>query len=250
MFDLNGKNAIVTGGAKGIGKGIALILAKAGANVFVVDIDLNEGMKTAKEIEALGKKSGFMKCDVSKKREIENAVKIAVKELGSLNILVNNAGIYPFKPFVEMSEQDWDNVIDTNLKSNFLFSQTAAKEMIANKKGGKIVSISSIASFLGYVGLAHYCASKSGINGLTRAMALELAPHKINVNAIGPGAIETPGTQTALKEEQAKQFLQLIPWKRFGKPEDIGYLALYLCSPESDYITGQVIYIDGGWIIE
>ncbi|MDP2860814.1 MAG: SDR family NAD(P)-dependent oxidoreductase, partial [bacterium] len=156
------------------------------------------------------------------------------------------AGIFPFKPFLELSESDWDKVIDINLKSVFLCSQAAAKVM---KEGSKIVSISSIASLVGFENLTHYCASKGGINGLVRALALELAPKKINVNAIAPGLIDTPGVDAGLNDEAKKQMLTMIPWNRMGLPEDIANAVVFLASPQSDYITGQVIVVDGGWTL-
>jgi len=157
---------------------------------------------------------------------------------------VNNAGIYPFKPFEQMQEADWDRVMNVNLKSIFLCSQRAAKEM---KQGGKIVDISSIASFVGFEGLTHYCASKGAINATIRAMALELAPKKINVNAVAPGAIDTPGAKSS--QEQIKQTIAAIPWARMGMPADIANAVVFLASENADYITGQTIIVDGGWTL-
>ena len=188
-----------------------------------------------------------VKCDVSKKKDADNLVKNAVEKFGEVDILVNNAGIFPYKPFLEMEESDWDKVLDINLKSVFLVSQAAAKVM---KEGGKIVSVSSIASLVGFENLTHYCASKGGINGLTRALALELAPKKINVNAVAPGTISTPGADwESMSEEEMKQTLSLIPWGRIGLPEDIANAVAFLASPQSDYITGQIIVVDGGWTL-
>ena len=157
---------------------------------------------------------------------------------------MNNAGIYPFKAFEQMTEQDWDKVMSVNAKSVFLCSQSAAKEM---KQGGKIVDISSIASFVGFEGLTHYCASKGAINATIRAMALELAPKKINVNAVAPGAIDTPGAKSPA--EQQKQTISIIPWQRMGQPEDIANAVVFLASDRADYITGQVLIVDGGWTL-
>lgn len=170
------KTAVVTGASKGIGYGIALDLAENGANVVLADIDQTTNEKSAQEIEEkIGAKCLAVVCDVSKKEDADNLVKTAVEKFGGVDILVNNAGIYPFKPFLEMAEVDWDRVLNINLKSVFLCSQAAAKVM---KDGSKIITISSIASVVGFEGLTHYCASKGGINGLTRALALELAPKK------------------------------------------------------------------------
>lgn len=243
-----GKTAIVTGAAKGIGYGIALELAKNGANVVLGDLDTASNENSAKEITEITKSECIaVSCDVSKKEDIENIVKVAMDKFGAVDILVNNAGIFPYKPFLEMTENDWDKVIDINLKSVFLLSQEAAKVM---KDGSKIVTISSIASLVGFENLTHYCASKGGINGLIRAMALELAHKKINVNAVAPGAISTPGASVGLNDEATKQTVEIIPWKRMGQPEDIANAVVFLASPQSDYITGQVIVVDGGWTLK
>jgi len=160
-------------------------------------------------------------------------------------VLVNNAGIYPFDKFTEITEEQWDRVIDVNLKGAFLCSQEAAKIMIKQGSGGRIVSISSIASIIGYEGLVHYCASKGGINGLTRALALELAPHKIRVNVVLPGPIRTPGVG-ALDEKATAGIVSTIPLGRIGEPIDIANAVLFLASDKSDFITGQTLVVDGG----
>ncbi|MBN2307130.1 SDR family oxidoreductase [Candidatus Peregrinibacteria bacterium] len=242
---LKDKVAIVTGGKQGIGLGIVLALAKEGCNVVVSDLQQKGCEAAVKEAEKLGVKGLAVACDVSKKEEVDKMVGEAVKKFGKLDILVNNAGIFPFVPFADMKEADWDKVLDVNLKSVFLCCQAAAKQM---KEGGKIVSISSIASIVGFEGLVHYCASKGGINGMTRAMALELAPKKINVNAVGPGAIDTPGAQGG-SEEQDKQTIAAIPWHRKGVPEDIANAVVFLVSEKADYITGQILVVDGGWTL-
>ncbi|MFA6552158.1 MAG: SDR family NAD(P)-dependent oxidoreductase [Candidatus Paceibacterota bacterium] len=240
------KTAVVTGAAKGIGYGIALTLAKGGANVVLGDLDDSVNENSAREIEKQTKsKCLAVKCDVSKKEDVDSLVAKAVEKFGGVDILVNNAGIFPFKPFMELSENDWDKVLDVNLKSVFLCSQAAAKVM---KDGGKIISISSIASFVGFEGLTHYCASKGGINGLTRALALELAPRKINVNAVAPGSISTPGSD-GVSDDQVKKMNEIIPWKRMGTPEDIAGAVAYLASSGADYVTGQIITVDGGWTL-
>jgi NAD(P)-dependent dehydrogenase (short-subunit alcohol dehydrogenase family) len=241
---LQNKVAIVTGSGQGIGLGVALVLAKEGCHVVVSDLNPETSKKASAEIQKLGVKSISVACDVSKKTEVDRLIDATIKEFGQIDILVNNAGIYPYKPFLEMTENDWDRVLDVNLKSVFLCSQAASKVM---KPGSKIVSISSIASFVGFPNLTHYCASKGGINSFTRALALELATKKINVNAVAPGAIETPGA--SMNEETKKATLPLIPAGRIGTPIDIGRAVAFLASDYADYITGQILAVDGGWII-
>lgn len=245
-MNTNEKVVIVTGAGKGIGRGIAHTFAKDGYNVVVSDINYEECLLVVKEIEALGKKVIAVKCDVSLKVEVENLVGETMKNFGRLDVLVNNAGIFPFVPFEKMTEENWDKVIDVNLKSVFLCSQEAVKNM---KEGGKIVNISSIAASVGFSGLVHYCASKGGVNGMIRALALELAPKKINVNNVAPGAIDTPGATGALDEEAKKQYISIIPVGRMGQPEDIAAATLFLASSGADYITGQTLVVDGGFIL-
>lgn len=245
-MELKDKVTVVTGAGKGIGKGIALALAKEGASIIVSDIDLESCEEVVKEIEALDGKGLAVKCDVSNKAEVDTMVQATMEKFGKLDILVNNAGIYPFKPFLEMTEEEWDKVLNVNLKSVFLCSQAAVKVM---GEGSKIVNISSIAAFVGFEGLTHYCASKGGMNGMIRALALELAPKKICVNAVAPGSIDTPGASGASTEEIKKQTLAMIPLSRVGKPEDIANAVAFLASSKADYITGQVIIVDGGWTL-
>jgi NAD(P)-dependent dehydrogenase (short-subunit alcohol dehydrogenase family) len=242
---LKNKIAIVTGSRQGIGRGIVLALAKEGCNVVVADIVLEDCEKVVEEIEKMEVRGLAVKCDVSKKEEVDNLISETIKKFGKLDILVNNAGIFPFVSFIEMKESDWNKVLDVNLKSVFLCSQAAVKEM---KSGGKIINISSIASFVGFEGLAHYCASKGGINAMVRALALELSSKKINVNAVAPGAIDTPGASGG-SEEQTKQTIAAIPWARMGMPKDIANAVVFLASEKADYITGQTIIVDGGWTL-
>ncbi|MCX6760338.1 MAG: SDR family NAD(P)-dependent oxidoreductase, partial [Candidatus Nealsonbacteria bacterium] len=235
------KTAIVTGARRGIGKGIAVALAKEGYNIVVSDIDQNDCESVAKELEKTGVKAIGVKCDVSDKSEVENLFKAAEKEFNKIDILVNNAGIFPSVPFEKITEADWDEVIGINLKSVFLCSKEAIKIM---PEGGRIINISSIASFVGFEGYVHYCASKGGINAMIRALALELAPKKITVNAIAPGAIDTPGA--ASTDEEKKQTIATIPLSRMGQPEDIANAVAFLASDKASYITGQTIIVDGG----
>ena len=251
MFDLTGKVAIVTGARQGIGRGIALKLAEAGAEVVVSDISLEDCQKVVGEIETLGRKGLAVKCDVTQKSEIEEMLAQTVKEFGKVDILVNNAGIYAPKPFLELTEEEWDRTIDIDLKGQFLCAQAAAKEMVKNK-WGRIINIASIASGqvgAGVLASAHYCAAKGGVTGMTEALALELAPMGIRVNAVGPGAIDTPMTKGAFADEQVKKgFLARVPVGRIGQPEDIAGMVVYLASDEADYVNGATIFIDGGYL--
>lgn len=245
------KTAIVTGAGRGIGKGIALALAKEGCNVVVSDINQGDSEKVAKELEKLGVKTLAVKCDVSSKADVEKLFSKTAKEFKKLDILVNNAGIFPFVPFKDMKEADWDKVLNVNLKSVFLCSQEATKIM---PEGGRIVSVSSVASFIGFEGLVHYCASKGGINAMIRALALELAPKKITVNAVAPGSIDTPGASQpdqprTAAEAVRKKTIAMIPLARMGQPEDIANAVIFLASDKAEYITGQTIIVDGGWTL-
>jgi NAD(P)-dependent dehydrogenase (short-subunit alcohol dehydrogenase family) len=240
----NKKTAVVTGAGVGIGKGIALAMAKEGYNIVVADLNLENGQQVADEITKLGGKSLAIKCDVSNAAEVAELFNQIVKEFGKVDVLVNNAGIYPYASFDQMQEADWDKVITVNLKSVFLCCKEASKIM---PEGGRIISISSVASLVGFPNLVHYCASKGAINGMTRALALEMAPKKITVNVVAPGAIETPGAK--MDEAIKKQTVGIIPLARMGQPADIANAVVFLASEKSDYITGQVIVVDGGWTL-
>lgn len=248
MFDLSGKVAVVTGARRGIGKGIALALSEAGARVVVSDVNDNDCQKVVTELAGDGL---AVKCDVTKKSEVDEMVKKTVEEFGKLDILINNAGVVDFKPFLEMTEEEWDRVLRVNLKGQFLCAQAAAKEMVKNN-WGRIINIASIASGqvgVGFPQIAHYCASKGGIIAMTEALALELSPQGVNVNAIGPGVIETAMTEGMLADEPTKQgILARVPKGRVGQPQDIGAAAVFLASDEADYITGATLFVDGGWL--
>lgn len=252
MFDLTGKSAIITGARRGIGKGIALALAQAGADVLVSDIDLEDCKKACQEIEEkTGQQAIPFLCDVTNKEEVEGMVAMAVDEFGRLDILVNNAGISQFKDFFEMTEEEWDKVIEVNLKGQFLCAQVAAREMAKNG-WGRVINVASIASGqvgVGFPQVAHYTASKGGVTGLTETLALELGPKGIRVNAIGPGIIETEMTSDMLSdEEQRRNILARTPIGRIGRPSDIGAAAVYLASDEADFVNGIVLFVDGGWL--
>jgi 3-oxoacyl-[acyl-carrier protein] reductase len=244
MVTLNDQTALVTGAARGIGKSIAHKLADAGANVVVADVLKDEVEAVAKEIEAKGVKALPATADISNSAQVADMINLAVEETGRLDILVNNAGITRDGLLMRMSEEDWDLVININLKGAALCTRAAAKVMF-KKKAGRIVNISSVIALMGNPGQANYAASKAGIIGLTRAMSKELGPRGVTVNAIAPGFIDTAMTQ-ALPEEVRKEYQQRIPLGRFGTPEEVGDLVLFLASDAAKYITGQVIAVDGG----
>jgi 3-oxoacyl-[acyl-carrier protein] reductase len=245
--DLLGKVAIVTGSARGIGRAIALALARRGADVVISDVVEDQAGATAQEIRALGRRSLAVRCDVSQRDQVFALVERTVGELGTLDIHVNNAGITRDALLLRMTEEQWDLVLDINLKGTFFGCQAASKVML-KQRAGKIVNVASIMGLVGNAGQANYAASKAGVIALTRSAAKELAGRNINVNAIAPGFIETEMTR-ALPESAVKSFLEMVPMKRTGKPEEVADLVCFLASSESDYITGQVITIDGGLII-
>lgn len=251
MFDLKGKKALVTGSSRGIGRGIALALAKQGADVAVnYRSEKEEAEKLVLEIKKMKREAFSVQADVSSVDDVIRMFGEVKKQWGKLDILVNNAGIAYYSPFEAMTEEEWDKTLNVNLKGQFLCAREAVKLM--KEKGGRIINISSIASGgagIGGVKIAHYVASKGGVAALTEALAVELAPYKINVNAIGPGFIDTDMTKELLSNPKARQgLLSRIPKGRLGKPADIGAVAAFLASDEADYITGALIYVDGGWL--
>ncbi|MDI6798494.1 MAG: SDR family NAD(P)-dependent oxidoreductase [Candidatus Aenigmarchaeota archaeon] len=250
-MDLKGKVAIVTGARRGMGRAHALTLAKAGAKVVIVDISQEDCQKVVDEIEREGGEALAVKCDVSKKEEVEEMVRKTVERFGKIDILVNNAGICQFVPFLEMTEEDWDRTLDINLKGYFLCAQAVAKEMV-KQKSGVIINIASIAmgqQGIGFPNIVHYCASKGGIVAMTEALAVELAPYNIRVNAISPGMIETPMIDPIKKDPKMEEaILARIPMRRAGRPEEVSNLVLFLASDESSYMTGSTVVIDGGWL--
>lgn len=247
---LSNKTAIITGARRGIGRAIALALAREGANVVVCDISQKDCQKVVDEIERMGRRGLALKCDVSSSDDVEGMVKRTVAEFGRVDILVNNAGILSFKPFLELTDEDWDKTLNVNLKGQFLCARAAAREMIKNK-WGRIINIASISSGgcgIAFPLIAHYTASKGGVMALTKALALELTPQGINVNAICPGSIDTDIAKGVKEGGQLAQVLARIPKGRLGQPEEIASLAVFLASEESDYISGAAIVIDGGWL--
>ncbi|MFH1905134.1 MAG: 3-oxoacyl-[acyl-carrier-protein] reductase [bacterium] len=243
---LGGKTAIVTGAAQGIGKEIACSLAKEGANVVVSDIDLERAEQTAAEIKKMGRETLIIKADVSIPEEAANIVEKTIDKLGSLDILINNAGITRDSFILRMKDEDWDKVLAINLKGTFNCIKASAKVMLKQRKG-KIVNIASIIGLIGNAGQANYAASKAGVIALTKSAAKEFGSRGITVNAIAPGFISTRMTEV-LKEDTKQKMLGNIPLGRFGLATDVANLVLFLVSDEANYITGQVINVDGGMV--
>jgi 2-dehydro-3-deoxy-D-gluconate 5-dehydrogenase len=256
-FDLNGKSAIVTGGAMGIGFGICKRFVQAGANVLLADVVGSAAEAAAQKLQGSRGKAFAIQADVSADGVGERIVSKCMELFGSVDILVNNAGIYPISPILQMTPDFFDKVYRINLKGLVFISRAAGAKMVERGKGGKIINISSIDAFHPTsVGLGAYDTSKGGVTMFTKSLALELAPHWITVNSIAPGGIATEGTSKPLAgmtEEQTNQmmkaFLARIPLARMGAPDDIGKVALFLASSASDYITGQTIIVDGGMLL-
>jgi len=243
-LELTGKVALVTGGAQGIGKAIALLLASHGADVAVWDINLEKAQETASEIQGLGTRSLAMKVNVADYREVEQMVEAIVGQWGRIDILINNAGITRDRLILRMTEEDWDAVLNVNLKGTFNCTKAAIRYM-SKQKSGKIVSIASVTGEMGNPGQANYGASKAGVIGFTKTIAREFAARGINVNAVAPGYIQTAMTDAV--PEKAKEMLkQMIPMERLGQPEDVAQAVLFLVSERSSYITGQVLNVNGG----
>lgn len=256
LMNLSGKAAIVTGGAKGIGQGIAYRLAEAGAKVLIADVDEAVAQQTAQELSEKGWGAEAFTVDVSDEDQVKAMVIACREKFGSLDILVNNAGIYPPAPVAQMTEEQFEKVMHVNLRSVFLTTKHAS-EIMKSQGGGRIINVTSIdALHPSMVGLAHYDASKHGEWGFTKNSALELAEHKIWVNAIAPGGIQTPGVAAMSQGASAEQmeastqaFMAKIPMHRMGEPDEIGKVALFLASDLSSYMTGEQIVVDGGALL-
>ncbi len=245
---LQGKNALVTGGSRGIGKAIALELAKQGANV-AINFTSNEekALEVVKEIEGYGVKAVSIKGNVTDNTDVENMISTFNENFDTLDILVNNAGVTKDNLLIRMKEEDWDGVMDVNLKGVFLTSKAVARKMM-KQKSGKIINLSSVVGVMGNPGQGNYCASKAGVIGFTKSIAKELGGKNITVNAIAPGFIETDMTEV-LSDKAKEAMLGSVPLKRPGKPEDVARLVSFLSSEDADYITGQVIHVDGGMVM-
>ena len=246
-FRLDGLNALVTGAASGIGASIALALAEAGANVACHG-NRRAPDETSAKISLLGRRALPLRGDLGLKETAGELVARVVQELGSVDLLINNAGMIRRSPAAEHSEEDWASVIEVNLSSVFRLCQAAGRAMLANGRG-KIVNVASLLSFQGGVNVPAYAASKGGVAQLTKALANEWAARGVNVNAIAPGYIATENTVALRKDEtRSRQILERIPAGRWGEPEDIAGAAVFLCSPASNYVTGHVLVVDGGWL--
>jgi NAD(P)-dependent dehydrogenase (short-subunit alcohol dehydrogenase family) len=247
-MDLTGKVALVTGGGRGLGRGMALALAEAGANVVVASRTLSALEKTAEEIRRRGSRSLALPTDVSKIDQTNRMIKDTLDEFGRIDILVNNAGTVIRKSSLEITEADWDKVVNTILRASFFCAQAAAKVMIIQKKG-KIINIGSLTSVRSLPRIIPYVVSRGGILQLTKGLAVEWAPYNINVNAIGPGYFETQQTAPLFADKEwVKRTVARIPLGRTGIPRDLAGVVVFLASEASDYITGQMIFVDGGWL--
>ena len=246
-FKLTGKVAIVTGCRTGLGQGMALGLAEAGADI--VGIDLNNLGETEKGVQDAGRKFLGIEADLSKIGVIADIIDRAMKEFGRIDILINNAGIIRRADALEFSEKDWDDVMNVNLKTVFFFSQAAGRQFVRQKSGGKIINVASLLSFQGGIRVPSYTASKSGVMGITRLLANEWAKHNINVNAIAPGYMATDNTAPLRQDQKrSEEILQRIPAGRWGLPADLKGIAVFLASEASAYINGYTIAVDGGWL--
>jgi 3-oxoacyl-[acyl-carrier protein] reductase len=241
---LDGKIAIVTGGAQGIGEAIAMTLAKEGASIAVIDINLEKAAEAAAKIKTIGVDSQEYKADVSNTSEVEAVVDKIIDKFKRIDILVNNAGITRDNLIIRMSEQEWDMVIGINLKGVFNFTKAVSKVMM-KQKSGSIINISSVVGIFGNAGQINYSASKAGVIGITKTAAKELASRNIRVNAVAPGFIKTAMTDK-LTEEQKAKLSEYIPAKTLGEPQDVANAVLFLASLMASYITGEVIRVDGG----
>ena len=243
-MELIGKVALVTGGAQGIGKAVALLLARKGADIVVSDVNLEKAEETSKEIQSLGRKAMAIKADVSRVDDVEGMVHAILEKFGKIDILINNAGIARDKLILRMTEEDWDAVLAVNLKGTFNCTKAVIKHM-SKQRSGKVVNIASVVGEMGNAGQANYSASKAGVIGFTKTVAREFAQRGINVNAIAPGYIQTPMTDV-LPDKAKEELKRMIPMERLGQPEDVAQAALFLVSEASSYITGHVLNVNGG----
>lgn len=249
MFDLSGRIAIVTGGNGGIGRGLALALGQAGAAVAVLGRNQDKNQAVLKELEALGARAIVVRVDVSDRAQLKPGFEEVERRVGPVDILVNNAGIAVQRGVRQLTAQDWDLVLETNLSACFLLSQLAANSMVAGKRGGKIINITSEYSKFGSPGVPAYSASKGGLLQLTKSLAIELARHNIQVNAIVPGWITTDLTDPVRSTPFYDEIITRTPAGRFGEPEELGGAVVFLASRASNFVTGSEVFVDGGYAI-
>ncbi|MEI6782702.1 MAG: 3-oxoacyl-ACP reductase family protein [Verrucomicrobiota bacterium] len=247
---LSNKFAVVTGAASGIGKAIATAFAQEGADVAILDINLPKANEVAASIQSLGRKAIAIACDVGYADQVEAAIAQAVLFLGGLDILVNNTGVIRFSKIVDMPEADWDFILRTNLKSVFLCSQQAARQMIQQQRGGRIISISSIHAVLSEPNCGHYTTAKGGIEAFSRTLATELAPHKITVNFIRPGATYTELTLPMYTDSVKRSLFERVPLKQIAEASWIAAGAVFIASDDACYMTGQSLTLDGGYVMD
>ncbi|MFD1190203.1 MULTISPECIES: 2-dehydro-3-deoxy-D-gluconate 5-dehydrogenase KduD [Phenylobacterium] len=247
LFDLSGKTAIVTGANTGLGQGIAQALAMAGADIAAVG--RTAPAETQKAVEALGRRFVAISADLSSMEPIGRVLDETIAAFGGVDILVNNAGIIRRNDALEFTEDDWDAVMDVNLKTTFFLTQAVAKQMLAQGRGGKIINVASMLSYQGGIRVASYTASKSGLAGITKLLANEWAAKGINVNAIAPGYFATNNTEALRADEgRTRDIMARIPAGRWGEPSDLGGAAVFLASAASDYVHGTLLPVDGGWL--
>ncbi len=246
MERMKDKVVIVTGGARGIGRGISKVFAKDGAKVLVVVRSEDAAKKVVEEIKEIGGEASYFLGDVSSQEDMENMAKTCIERYGRIDVLCHNAGIFPEVRLKDMTVEDWDHVNDVNLKGTFLAVKACMENMMENKYGRIVITSSITGNKTGNPGLAHYAATKGGVNGFIKTAAIELAQYNITVNGVEPGNIMTEGMDSQLGEEYIKAQEASIPMGKLGKPEDIAYAALFLASDEAKYITGQTIAVDGG----
>ena len=262
LTDLKGKVAVVTGAARGIGQAISTRLAEAGASVVLSDIDAEAVTAAAEAIRATGGTVASLKTDASLPADADRLIAFAVEQFGGVDILVNNAGVFPFAPVAQVTEALWDKVMNLNLKGAFFHAQAAAKRMLEQRRGGKIINLASVEALQPIGFLVHYASSKAGVVAMTKAMALELGPFGIHVNALAPGGIETPGMKSSTEsflsllgvspevaDKQRGKYAARLPLRRAGQPDEVARAALFLASPMSDFVTGSLMVVDGGHLL-
>ncbi|GBG55325.1 2-deoxy-D-gluconate 3-dehydrogenase [Sporomusaceae bacterium FL31] len=247
LFNLSGKTAIITGGVTGLGQGMAIGLARAGADI--VSVGIGDPSETGEQVRSLGRQFLAIDANLMSTEPINGIIEKVVQEFGGFDILVNNAGIIRRADALEFSEQDWDEVMNINIKTVFFFSQASAKQFVKQGRGGKIINIASMLSFQGGIRVPSYTASKSGVLGITRLMANEWAKHQINVNAIAPGYMDTANTAPIKADaKRSAEILERIPAGRWGLPDDLAGPVVFLASEASDYVNGYTLAVDGGWL--